>query len=81
MYISLISNIINVIGNALLIYGFKLGVAGAAYATLLARVVAVAIIIFMIQDRSQSIFIDFRKGFRISWFFVKKIHSHPITFL
>ena len=73
MYISLISNIINVIGNALLIYGFKLGVAGAAYATLSARVVAVAIIIFMIQDRSQSIFIDFRKGFRISWFFVKKI--------
>ena len=64
---------INVIGNALLIYGFKLGVAGAAYATLFARMVAVAIIIFMIHDRSQSIFIDFRKGFRISWQFVKKI--------
>ena len=73
MYISLISNIINVIGNALLIYGFNLGVAGAAYATLFSRVVAVAIIIFMIHDRSLNIFIDFRKGFRISWQFVKKI--------
>ena len=73
MYIALISNIVNVVGNALLIYLFDLGVKGAAYATLFARLVAMGIILFMITDKSQTIFVDFRKGFRISWQFVKKI--------
>ncbi|MBO7327787.1 MAG: polysaccharide biosynthesis C-terminal domain-containing protein [Lentisphaeria bacterium] len=54
MYISLISNIINVVGNALLIYVFKMGVTGAACATLLARILAMVIIVFMITDRSES---------------------------
>ena len=73
MYLSFISNIVNVIGNALLIYYFRMGVAGAAYATLFARIVAVTAILFMITDQTQTIFIDFRKGFRVSWQFVKKI--------
>lgn len=73
MYIALISNIVNVIGNALLIYVFSMGVAGAAYATLFARVLAMGIIVIMITDRKRSVFVDFRKGFRISWQFVKKI--------
>lgn len=73
MLVSLISNIINVIGNALLIYLFRMGVPGAAWATLFARLVATWIILFMIEDRSRMIHVDFRKGFRISWQFVKKI--------
>ena len=73
MYISLISNAVNAAGNALLIYLFKMGVAGAAWATLFARLVAMLIIVFMITDRSGTVFIDFRKGFRVSWKFVKKI--------
>jgi putative MATE family efflux protein len=73
MYISLVSNIVNVIGNALLIYLFRMGVAGAAYATLFARIVAMVIILYMITNRSQMIYIDFKKGFRISWQFIKKI--------
>ncbi len=73
MYISLISNIVNVIGNALLIYLFKMGVAGAACATLFARFIAMIIIICMISNRSKSIYIDFRKGFRLSFQFVKKM--------
>ena len=73
MNISFISNLINVAGNALLIYLFRLGVAGAAYATVLARLAAVGIIAFMITDRRNTVFADFSKGFRISWQFVKKI--------
>ena len=73
MYISLVSNIVNVIGNALLIYLFKMGVAGAATATLFARFVAMLIIICMMSDRSKSIYIDFKKGFRLSLQFVKKM--------
>jgi putative MATE family efflux protein len=73
MRVSLLANIINVIGNALLIYLFKMGVAGAACATLFARFVAMFIIICMISDRSKSIYIDFKKGFRLSFQFVKKM--------
>ncbi len=73
MYISFLSNIVNVIGNALLIYLFKWGVAGAAWATLSARLTAMVIIVILITDRSRSVFVDFSKGFRVSWKFVKKI--------
>ena len=75
MYIAFISNIVNIIGNALLIYVFKLGVAGAAYATLFSRLLSTAIILFMLSDNSKLIFIDFKRGFRISWKFFKKILS------
>ena len=40
MYASLVMNVINILGNALLIFGFRLGVLGAALATLLGRVFA-----------------------------------------
>jgi putative MATE family efflux protein len=73
MCISLISNIINVAGNALLIYVFIMGVAGAAWATLFARLVAMVIILVMITDRTGVIFIEFKKGCRLSWQFVRKI--------
>lgn len=73
MYIAMISNVINVTGNALLIYGCSMGVAGAALATLLARIVSVVIILWMITNRSGIVFVDFRKGFRLSWSLVKKI--------
>lgn len=73
MNISMISNIINVIGNALLIYCFRMGVAGAAYATLLARAVSMLIIVVMLTDDARPVYVDFRKGFRVSWKLVKQI--------
>lgn len=36
---SLVMNVINVVGNAILIYGFGMGVAGAAIATLVSRII------------------------------------------
>ena len=38
MLISMISNVMNIAGNAMLIWGFHMGVAGAALATLISRV-------------------------------------------
>ena len=73
MYISLAGNLINIVGNALFIYGFRMGVAGAAYATLAARFSSMLIILFMIANRSLIVHIDFGKGFRLSRQLVKKI--------
>lgn len=73
MYISLTSNVVNILGNAILIFLCGLGVAGAAYATLLARFVSMAVILVLITDKSHAIFVDFYSGYRVSWQLVKKI--------
>ncbi|MCQ2396678.1 MAG: MATE family efflux transporter [Lentisphaeria bacterium] len=73
MYISLASNLINIIGNAILIYGARLGVAGAAYATLFSRIFAMGVILELIADRKCLVHVDLRKGYRMSWMLMKKI--------
>lgn len=50
MLASLVMNVINIGGNALLIYGFQLGVLGAALATLIGRVFAAAWIFWQQQQ-------------------------------
>lgn len=52
MYISLLMNIINIVGNAVLIYVFHMGVAGVAYPTLISRIVAMLIMIFLLCRKS-----------------------------
>ena len=62
MVISTISNFINIALNALLIFGFHMGAAGAALATLVSRVIcAVAIMIFLRQPRQAIVVRDYRK--------------------
>lgn len=73
MYISMVSNVVNVVGNALFMYFFTMGVAGAALATVLARLVSVVIIFVLITKRSGTVWVDFSKGFRFSWSLVKQI--------
>ncbi|MDE6664335.1 MAG: MATE family efflux transporter [Lachnospiraceae bacterium] len=55
--VSVISNVINVTGNALFIYGFKWGVAGAAFATLLARVFSTVVIYYCLRKPKQTIIV------------------------
>jgi len=50
--ISLVMNAINVAGNALLIYGFGMGVAGVAIPTLVSRFVAMTVILMMTFKKS-----------------------------
>lgn len=63
MYASFLVNIINVIGNSLLIYVFKLGVAGAAIATLVSRMSGMFLIMFLLRNKDNPVYV--RKLFPI----------------
>ena len=49
MWVSLLMNVINVAGNALLIFGFHMGVEGVAIPTLISRLVAAAVMIVLLK--------------------------------
>lgn len=55
MNASLVMNAVNIGGNALLIYGLRMGVLGAALATLAGRVVA-AVWVFLQQQKKDNMF-------------------------
>lgn len=55
MITSLIMNVVNVGGNAILIYGLRWGVAGAAVPTLISRVVAAAMILTLLYRPDLNI--------------------------
>lgn len=54
---SLIMNIVNVAVNAVLIYGCNLGVTGAGLATLLSRVVAALMMLLLIRNQQNPIYL------------------------
>lgn len=53
--ISIIGNLINVIGNALCIYVFKMGVAGVAIPTLISRIVMAAILFVLLHNSKHEV--------------------------
>lgn len=55
MYTSLMMNLINVGGNALLIYGFRLEVAGAGIATLVSRAIGGIVMVKLLLDQRSAI--------------------------
>lgn len=75
MQVSIIMNVINVAGNAILIYGFHRGTEGVAIPTLVSRVVAAVIIIVLLCDEKQVLHIKRSWRYRIDWPQVRKILS------
>lgn len=55
MYTSFLMNALNVVGNAVTIFVFKMSVAGAALATLLSRVVGSVLITVLLADKKRII--------------------------
>ena len=55
MLISMISNVMNIAGNAMLIWGFHMGVAGAALATLISRVFCAVVVIWKLRNEKEPI--------------------------
>ncbi len=73
MYISLLMNLINLVGNSILIFGFHMGVAGAAIATTFSRTTAAAIIFYLMLDEKRVINFKNRLTWRINGALVKRI--------
>lgn len=55
MKVSVVSNFINILGNALLIFGLHMGVAGAALATLASRIFSAVVIFAFLRRPRQAI--------------------------
>lgn len=53
--VSLMMNLTNIAGNAVLIYGAKIGVAGAGIATLASRIVAAIVMVYLLARPSAKI--------------------------
>ena len=70
----IILNIFNIGANALLIYGFKLGVAGAAMSTFFGRVITAVILIrLLIKDKTRIINLSGLRNVKIEGSMIKRI--------
>ena len=58
MLSSLVMNVVNIGGNAILIYGFGMGVMGAATASLVSRMIACFTVMFLLQKPACALRID-----------------------
>ncbi|NLA77678.1 MAG: MATE family efflux transporter, partial [Clostridiales bacterium] len=67
------ANILNVIGNAILIYGANMGVAGAAVASAISRFVCMAVMLILLCSKSNIIYISVKDGFRPNKTLIKRI--------
>ncbi|MBQ3671094.1 MAG: MATE family efflux transporter [Treponema sp.] len=57
--VSFVMNLINIVGNAILIYGFQMGVSGAGISTLVSRfVAAVCMIVILHQKGKWTIYLE-----------------------
>lgn len=75
MKVSILSNIINVVGNAVLIFGLDMGVAGAALSTLCSRIFSTIVIFYFLHKPKQPIVINHYLQIRPQFAMISKILS------
>lgn len=73
MYVSIIMNIINIIGNAIGIFILHAGVAGVAYPSLISRVVAALILLIISFNQKNIIYIRIKDIFKWNAQMIKRI--------
>ena len=73
MNVSILMNVVNVIGNAVMIFGFHAGVFGVALATLVSRILGAVIMTVILSDRKKPLHFSGKSFFRISWGTIKRI--------
>lgn len=65
MQVSAGMNVFNAIGNAILIFGFQMGTAGAALSTLAARMLGALVMIVLIRNQKNDVYVIYRN--LIAW--------------
>lgn len=73
MLTSLLMNVINICGNAILIFVFQMGVAGAAIATLFSRMIAAFVMFFLLTSERHIIHLDLKRGLHLNFALIGRI--------
>lgn len=73
MAVSVTSNFLNIGGNAILIWGFKMGVAGAALSTLLSRIFCAVVVMYLLRKPEYELSVTDYHKMRPNFGNIKKI--------
>ena len=73
MKVSMIMNLINVAGNGICIYGFKMGVAGVAIPTLISRAVAAILILYLVSKPENEVSLQWKSIRKVELGMMKNI--------
>lgn len=73
MYLSIICNVINILGNAIFIYGFDMGVQGAALATFISRLFWAVSITAILHNKKRDIYYEKLYRYKPDFMVIKKI--------
>lgn len=80
MVMSLLMNGMNLVGNALLIYGFGWGIEGAAVSTLISRLAAGIVMVYLLLNKEKTLHLTKLLGIRFHKGILKKILSIGIPY-
>lgn len=73
MLAALVTNVLNIIGNSIMIFGFKKGVAGAAAASTFSRFMCMVFLLILICSKNNLIYISFKEKFIPDFKMIKRI--------
>ena len=73
MQVSILMNVLNVAGNGILIFGFHMGVAGAAWASMFSRMTAALILFVLVQNRKNVVHVSVKGIFCWDSALIRKI--------
>ena len=79
MLSSLVMNVINIGGNAVLIYGFGMGVLGAALASLVSRAVSCLVVLWLLQRPGCALRVGIPAGIENGMFQIGKLSVSSLT--
>lgn len=65
MYVSAAMNVLNIIGNAVFVFVYHMGIAGVGYSTLISRAFACIVVLLILRNENGDLYIDkyLRLGF------------------
>lgn len=70
--VSIIGNVINIVGNAFCIFVLHMGVAGVAIPSLVSRIVMGVILYILLRNPKYEVYFD-KNRFQVDWSIIKKI--------